>query len=203
MLSRDAAAGIPRSSFASSLQRCNFRSYTGPYTRPYTAVDMINVDKRAIVASIQQQLAAEIAVLTRAARDAHEAATHEEAKPENDKDTRSVEAAYLAGAQAERARDLERTASALKVMQLRQYRAGDAIGLAALVEIALATTGARQWCFMVGEGGGRRTKVGALDVQLVTPQSPLGRALMEAHVGDSVEVATPSGAREWEVRSVQ
>src|SRR5258707_8534043 len=79
-----------------------------------TGAAMPAVDKRAIVVAIQEQLAAEIAVLTRAARDAHEAATHEEAKPENDKDTRSVEAAYLAGAQAERARDLERTASALK-----------------------------------------------------------------------------------------
>ena len=49
----------------------------------------------------------EVEVLTAAARSTHEAATHEENKAENDKDTRAIEAGYLAGAQADRVRELQ------------------------------------------------------------------------------------------------
>ena len=38
----------------------------------------------------------EIATMRKAALDAAEGATHAEAKPENDKDTRAIEASYLA-----------------------------------------------------------------------------------------------------------
>ena len=90
---------------------------------------MIAIDKRLLVQELRANLGREIDVLRAAARDAREAATHEEAKPENDKDTRAIEAAYLAGAQADRVRELERVVNALEFLALRDLREGDAIGL--------------------------------------------------------------------------
>ena len=162
---------------------------------------MPRLDKRVLVRRLVADLEAEIAVLTAAARSAHEAATHEEAKPENDKDTRSVEAAYLAGAQAERVRDLERVSSALSTLPLKDFGDDDDIAVSAIVEVELR--GARQWCFIARDGGGRKARVSDVEVQVVTPVSPLGEALVHARKGDLVEVTTPGGIRAYEICSIQ
>jgi hypothetical protein len=50
------------------------------------------VDKGDLVRRLREELEREIEVLERAARSAREAATHEESRPENDKDTRGTRA---------------------------------------------------------------------------------------------------------------
>jgi hypothetical protein len=156
--------------------------------------------KRAIIQQLQASLAEEIAALTRAANAAREAATHEESRPENDKDTRAVEAAYLAGAQADRVRDLERIANALEFLPLRVFGATEPISSAALIELDL--DGQRIHCFMAPQGGGMKIDIQGREIQVITPQSPLGRALLGKHVGDVVEVRVQKGVREYEVVTV-
>lgn len=163
------------------------------------------VDKRALLRAVTTEIEAEAATLMRAALDAAEGATHPENKPENSKDMRSTEASYLAAGQAERVRDLERAIAVLSVMVVRDFAPGDEIALSALVEVIAA--GRAQWLLIAGEGGGRRvrTQLGreSTEVQLVTPVSPLGRALVGAFVGDEVEVRTPQGVKVYEVVSVR
>src|SRR5438046_1000264 len=91
--------------------------------------------KRAVVARLTEKITEDVAVLTRAAMAAREAAHHEDAKPENDKDTRAIEAGYLAGAQAECVRDLERAVHALATMDVRDFGDGDIVAQGALVEL--------------------------------------------------------------------
>jgi len=155
------------------------------------------IDKRALILDLRAAIAREVAVLAAAARDAREAATHEEAKPENDKDTRAIEAAYLAGAQADRVRELERTANALEFLVLRDFRAGDAIALGALVE--LDYEGTRSLCFVAPAGGGMKGRAGEMEVQVITPQSPMGQALVGRSAGEVVEVRK----REYEIVRVE
>lgn len=156
--------------------------------------------KRAIIQQLQAVLSEEIAALTRAAHAAREAATHEESRPENDKDTRSVEAAYLAGAQADRVRDLERVANALEFLPLRVFGATEPIASAALIELDL--DGQRLHCFMAPQGGGLKVDVHGREIQVITPQSPLGQALLGKQVGDVIEVRVQKGVREYEVVTV-
>src|SRR4029079_11978947 len=92
------------------------------------------IDKKALIASLCEQLAEKQRTIEVAAEAAREAATHEESKPENDKDTRALEASYLAGAQAARARELKAVLNALSFLPLRAFGAGDPIDLSALVE---------------------------------------------------------------------
>jgi transcription elongation GreA/GreB family factor len=158
---------------------------------------MAGVDKRALLAELQADIARTAAVLTRAAEDARAAATHEEAKPENDKDTRAVEAAYLAGAQADRARDLARTAAALGALDLRSFGPGDAIASGALVEVEHA--GATQRYFLAPQGGGLRATVGGVAVQVITPGSALGRELLGKREGDVVDVTVEARTRSYEI----
>src|SRR4051812_35772550 len=91
------------------------------------------MDKKRLVQQLVVEVRRELAVVKRAALSAREAATHEEAKPENDKDTRAIEAAYLASGQSERIRSLERVANALEFLPLRPFGEDEPISAGALV----------------------------------------------------------------------
>ncbi len=141
--------------------------------------------KRALVAELVALLRADKETMDRAARAAHEAATHEESRPENDKDTRGLEAAYLAGAQAGRVRDLELAAKMLEGLPLRVLGAEDPISASAVVTLE-DEEGGRAAYFFLPHGGGARLQHGETALVVVTPQSPLGRALLGKAQGDSI-----------------
>ncbi|GAC1598861.1 MAG: hypothetical protein NVS3B20_20880 [Polyangiales bacterium] len=155
------------------------------------------VDKRALIEVLCGELRAEIAVGITAAKIAREAATHEESKPENDKDTRGLEAAYLAGAQASRVGELERTVTTLKQLPLRAFADSDAIAISALVAVECDQT--RSIYFISPTGGGMQARVGQTEVKVVTPVSPLGQALLGKGVGDEVEVQARQGLRVYAI----
>lgn len=156
--------------------------------------------KRALIRKLQEEIGEEIEALKRVAQAAREAATHEEARPENDKDTRAVEAAYLAGAQANRVRDLERIVNALEFLPLRLLAAGEPISISALIEADVEGETLR--FFLAPQGGGMKVELEGAEIQVVTPQSPVGQALLGKHVGDVVEVRTQRGVREYEILSI-
>lgn len=159
------------------------------------------MNKREIVEQLKAALTREIDVISRAANAAREAATHEENRPENDKDTRAVEAAYLAGAQADRVRELERAVNALEFLPLRAFREQDPIAASALVEVDIE--GKRALYFLAPQGGGLRAEIEGVLVQVVTPPSPVGQALLGRLTGDVVEVRTEGRKREVEILSVR
>lgn len=157
--------------------------------------------KRALLRQLEEQLRREIDTYQRVALSAHEAATHEEARPENDKDTRSVEAAYLAGAQAERTRELERLVNALTFLDLRAFGPGDPISASALVEVEV--DGKPAHYFLAPQGGGLRAEVEGRTIQVVTAEAPVGRALLGKQVGDSFELRAGGKLREYLIVGVQ
>lgn len=158
-----------------------------------SAVTPRNDVKRALVAKLLAKLDDELANMRRAAADARQAATHEEAKPENDKDTRALEASYLAGAQAARAREIEGAIKAIGAMPLLDLADGKAIQSSAVV--TLEDEDEAQTTFFVAPfGGGAALEVPSLSAQVVTPQSPRGQALLGRREGDVIEVrGTRSG----------
>ena len=162
---------------------------------------MERIDKQALVAGLRAAIAGDLETATRSARDAAEAATHEENRPENDKDMRSTEASYLARGQAERVRELERSDDALRSLELRPFGPGDAIAAGSLVIVEHG--GSSTAYLLAPAGGGIRTTAGGIVVQVVTPRSPLGQALLGRSAGDVTQVAGPGGVREIEIVDVQ
>lgn len=159
------------------------------------------IDKKAIVAELLRQLQEETAAMARMAREAAEAATHEENKPEGDKDMRSTEASYIARGQAGRAMELERAYAMLGSMDLRAFGPDDPIESSALVELSQGAK--KSVYFLCSVAGGRRVQVGDVEVQTTTTSSPLGAALLGLSQGDEVELTSPQGLRTFIVERVR
>jgi transcription elongation GreA/GreB family factor len=154
--------------------------------------------KQALKDELVRLLQADLDVLERAHRAVLEAATHEEAKPENDKDTRALEQSYLARGQAMRVEELRAGLAAVQAMAPRAFGEGAPAALGAL--IVVDEGGQERRFFLAPHGGGAKLAGGR--VQVITPESPLGRALLGKCAGDECEVAAGGRARELALLSV-
>jgi transcription elongation GreA/GreB family factor len=157
--------------------------------------------KRALLDALVAQVEAEIATMRKAAYDAADAATHAEAKPENDKDTRALEASYLAAGQAERVRELESARKLLRGLELRDVGKTTPICASAVITLE-EEDGARTVFFLSPYGGGVKLDLDGVKVHVVTPQSPLGKALLGRAHGDTIELRGKSGLREMAIVDV-
>jgi transcription elongation GreA/GreB family factor len=136
--------------------------------------------------------------LEQAQQAAMEAATHEEAKPENDKDTRGLEQSYLARGQALRIEELRTNLLELHGMPLGSWARGQEIELGAMVTIE--ENDDEKVLFLAPYGGG--ATIGGGRVQVVTPKSPLGSALLGRTVGEDCEVYLGGRVRELSIQRV-
>lgn len=158
------------------------------------------VDKKALIAKIIEKLEEERTALAQAAISTYEAATHEESEAEDQYDTRGLEASYLAGAQAKRVIDLEQFITYCKFLEVKAYGEEDPINAGALVE--LDQDGKISWVFLLPKGGGMSLEFDGHTIQIVTPKSPLGDAIVGRHAGDLALVDTGKETREYEIVSV-
>ena len=142
-------------------------------------------------------LRAEHAAAVLAHKKTREGATHEEAKPENDKDTRALEQSYVERGQAKRVLDLEAALEGTEKMVLRAFGDADPIALGALVFAAVDED--ERTFFLAPAGGGH--KVG--DVQIVTHEAPIGRALLGKRAGDEAEILVAGKKRTLEIVRVE
>jgi transcription elongation GreA/GreB family factor len=160
---------------------------------------MAAVDKPELKAELVAQLAASLAAARAAHRAATEGATDAEARPENDKDTRGLEQSYLARGQAARVAELEAELAMVEAMAPRRFAGDEPVGLGALVTVE--EDGARRRCFLSPHGGGALLAGGA--VQVVTPRSPLGRALIGKLADDEVDLVLPAGRRALTIVAIE
>jgi transcription elongation GreA/GreB family factor len=157
--------------------------------------------KADLVAQIKKRLEAELAAAEGAATSAHSAATDSEAKPENKYDTRGLEASYLAGAQRARITELQDALARLVKMVILDFKDGDAVKTSALIDLAPdgSESNDLSCVFLTEAGAGYTLRVGNERVTTVTPQSPIGRALLGSRVGDAVTVRIGGKERVYEV----
>jgi transcription elongation GreA/GreB family factor len=139
--------------------------------------------KRELLAQLEEQLAT--------ARASHAAATEgaisDEARPENDKDTRGLEQSYLARGHAQRVADLEIAVGAVGAMSIAPAKKV-AVGALVVVE----EDDRERKLFVAAHGGGL---VLAGDVTVVTPTSPMGRALHGKVADDECELVAGGAQR--------
>ncbi len=147
---------------------------------------MSEIDKKVLWESLKSRLEAELLRAQRRAKDAADGATHEENRAEGDKDMRATEASYVARGQASRASEMEEALVRVAALELLSFSPGARIAISALIELEQA--GKRLHYFLVPAAGGERLEQAGVEVQTLTPQSPLGRALLGLTEGDEAEL---------------
>ena len=156
-------------------------------------------NKGAVRDALVERLRAEADKARASARLTREGATHEESRAENDKDTRGLEASYLARGQAKRVEELEEALVRTRTLPLDDFSARP-IGPGALV---LAVVDDDERCFFLAPaGGGEKLEVGGATVHVLTAASPVGRALAGKRVDDEFELTVAGRVRVYEVVDV-
>lgn len=152
------------------------------------------------------QLTARLEASARAALDASEAAAVEAkdgATPaEKREDARAaVELGTIGRAQDQRARRAMAELDALKTFRPTVSRTGAAVTLGALVEIEDCDSGEGRTFFLapVGAGVTLTGPDGDGFLSVVTPASPVGKAVVGRKVGDVVDVTVDGEPREWTI----
>jgi len=159
------------------------------------------VDKRRILDALLGEMESEVQKLLAAAEATYRGATHAEAKPENSKDTRALEASYLARGQAKRVEETNEEITRLRFVELRAYGDDDPIGSSALVDVEI--DGERvERLFLVPVGGGRTVELDGSTIRVVTTASPVGRGLLGKQTGDDFTLRIAGKTREYVIDAV-
>ena len=138
--------------------------------------------KKEVITQLHEQLKETIRVLKSALADSDESASGEETKSEGKYDTRAIEAAYLAEAQAKQLALAEESLATFGRFEPADFEAHGEIGPGALVEVE--QNGEICFYFLAPTGGGLMTTYLGCEVTVITPDSRLYQELTEKKMGD-------------------
>ncbi|MFT5122161.1 MAG: hypothetical protein ACI9TH_000874 [Kiritimatiellia bacterium] len=149
-----------------------------------------------------QQLSDELETITAAAKNTFDVATHEESQAKSKYDTFGLESSYLARGQALRVEELTGALQRMHALPLLAFGPKTGIDLSALVRLG-AADGTHQTLFISPVGGGEEIMVDDEEIIIVTPSSPLGRAVMSKVPGAKVEMMMGGVTQQFTVLSVE
>jgi len=149
--------------------------------------------KAAYIEQIISHLAKELQQAMAAASEAHAAATDDQSVAETQYDTLAIEAGYLAHGQSQRAYEYQQGIIAYKALakSLEEHPLVEEINLGTLVQLN-EDEQLNKWYFLGPAAGGFSFKVHNFTVTVITPQSPLGAALMGKIVEDDIRLTLGS-----------
>jgi transcription elongation GreA/GreB family factor len=96
-----------------------------------------------------------------------------------------------------RIQELERALLMYRFLPVRDFGPEDVVAPASLTEIELS--GRRMWVLLVPQHGGLVTQLEGKPVQVVTPNSPLGEAMLGKKAGETFQVQAGTGTREYRI----
>lgn len=140
-----------------------------------------------------------------ASRSAAVEATEGATPAEKREDARTaLEFGALAKAQNQRARRSQGEADVLANFRPEPLKPSAAIAVGAVVEVEDAETGEGRTFFLAPVGAGITLTGPDGDgyLSVVTPASPIGRAVLGRRVGDTVDVTVEGDVREWTITFV-
>jgi hypothetical protein len=124
-------------------------------------------------------------VMLHALAETRENASGDETKSEGKYDTRATEAAYLAGAQQERADKLSESIQSLRSFDPPAFELTDEIALGALVETDLNEETA--FYLLAPAGGGTTLEHLGCELTVLSPEAPLFQKLVGRKPGDMLD----------------
>ncbi len=139
------------------------------------------MSKPALIRRILAALEADHRVMEEAAREARDNATGEETRSEGKYDTRAIEAAYLAGAQAEQAAKLAEAIRLFQSFDPPIYDDDEAVGPGALVEVEHG--GEILYYLLAPAAGGLTVEYDGFECTVLTPDARLYQELLGSRAG--------------------
>lgn len=131
----------------------------------------------------------------------NEAATADENRPENQFDTRALEASFLARGQAARVSEVEHGIKLLRELPMKEFTSDTPIQGGALVTVDCE--GSTQKHFVLPVGAGLSVVQGKEKISVVTYSSPLGAALLGKTEGETFTFQRAGQPKEFEIISVE
>ncbi|MCJ8271204.1 MAG: GreA/GreB family elongation factor [Psychrosphaera sp.] len=161
-----------------------------------------------IVAKLEDNLAVQI----QAAKDAHMAATHSESVAEGKYDTFGLESSYLAQGQQKR---VEEVTVALhyfrqeqlkeqfqKELKLQSKPTTERQFIEPLCFIALLNDQQSLYFVLAMQAGGLKITLEDKVVTVITPESPIGKAMNEKMIGDEIDITLKGQLQTFEVMQI-
>ena len=159
------------------------------------------MDKKALLEMIILELSKEMELVHKAALEAKEATTSEESKAEHEYDTRSIEAGYLAAGQAQRAQEISDGIQQLQKLKLENFDEDTEIGVGALIKLE-DEEGEEKNFFLIPNHGGIKIQNKGIEIQTLTPEAPIGKALIQKNEGDMIEVTIKGNLKSYQITEV-
>jgi len=145
------------------------------------------MNKKQILSDILSHLEQELSATIIAANNAHLAATDDQSVAETQYDTLAIEASYLAEGQSRRVAEIQKAKQALTQLVLRYFDESMPISLGALVQLS-QDSNENHWFFIAPAAGGFRGELEGRHYTVITPTSPMAKALLGKFIDDEVEL---------------
>lgn len=143
--------------------------------------------KKALLQKIVSQLEFVHQNALAAANRAHSSATDKENIAENKYDTLGLEAAYLAEGQARRVLECEAELNEFKQLLLADDACNDEVKVGSFIHLE-DDQGQGRFLFLGACAGGLKVDFESRSIMIITPESPLGKALLGLSIDDEVQL---------------
>lgn len=154
----------------------------------------LTIDKDELLVELRRLVEVDLDAIIAGQQASQAGATHAENKAEGDKDMRATESSYLARGLAKRVTELRTAVSQLSNLKNRSFTDESQIAMSALVRVE--DDDERTFYYYIApSGGGMVIELSDHKISVVTPRSPLGRAMIGRGVDDEVELQTPQGPK--------
>ena len=150
------------------------------------------MDKSSLLSAIVGEITSALNNSLAAAEEARATATNKENAAENRYDTLGLEAAYLAHGQSERVLQLEKDLA--EYVFLRDRLLDHAIVEVGSLLRLEKDAGESRFLFIGPASGGLVVSIDGVVVTVITPDSPLGKALLGAGIDDDVSIVVADGS---------
>ncbi len=160
------------------------------------------MDKQELMSQLSGQLREKARLAGRSARECTDEAMNGASGKEKTVDSRvAMEFASLARGQKARAQEASQALQAIEGLRLPNLGKRSQVCVGAVVEIEDGESGEGRTFFLAPVGAGMTLLGPGGDghLSVVTPASPIGKAVMGRRVGDVVDVTVKGELREWEI----
>lgn len=155
------------------------------------------LNKKNLLNEILTKLEDDLAEAKRVAKSMRDEVIDEESRPENEYDTRALEASYLAGAQSKRVVEIEEIINIFRNIPMKDFSSTDSIATSAIIEVE--HSGKKIFLFLLPKGGGKTLQFDNMSIQIVSTQSPLGETLVGLKKGDTAIVEIGDQEKEYKI----